>query len=62
MRRDRERLLDMLEAIGKIWQHPCSDIEAFADDEMRQVWVIYHLQIIGEAAYGLSQQFRESHP
>jgi uncharacterized protein with HEPN domain len=62
MRRDRERLLDILEAIEKIWQHACNDIETFADDEMVQVWVIYHLQIIGEAAYGLSQQFKASHP
>ena len=53
MRSDRERLLDIVEAIGKIEQHASSDIEAFADDEMQQVWVIHHLQIVGEAAYGL---------
>ena len=29
---------------------------------MQQVWVIYHLQIVGEAAYGLSQQFKAGHP
>lgn len=62
MRSDRERLLDILEAIDKIEQHPSSDIEAFADDEMQQVWVIHHLQIIGEAAYGLSQRSKASHP
>ena len=50
MRSDRERLPDILEAIAKIAQHPSIDIEAFADDEMQQVWVIHHLQIIGEAA------------
>ncbi len=62
MRNDRERLLDILEAIEKIEQHTCSDIEAFADNEMQQVWVIYHLQIVGEAVYGMSQQFKADHP
>jgi uncharacterized protein with HEPN domain len=37
MRSDRERLLDILEAINKIEQHTSGDIEAFADDEMQQV-------------------------
>ena len=46
MRSDRERLLDILEAIDKIEQRPSSDIDAFADDEMQQVWVIHHLQIV----------------
>jgi len=62
MRSDRERLLDILEAIAKIEQHVSSDIKAFADDEMQQVWVIHHLQIVGEAAYGLSQRFKAAHP
>jgi uncharacterized protein with HEPN domain len=62
MRSDRERLLDILEAINKIEQHASSDIEAFADDEMQQVWVIHHLQIVGEAAYGLSERFRTNNP
>lgn len=62
MRNDRERLLDILEAINKIEQHASSDIDAFADDEMQQVWVIHHLLIIGEAAYGLSQRFKADHP
>jgi uncharacterized protein with HEPN domain len=29
---------------------------------MMQVWVIHHLQIIGEATRGLSQPFRDRHP
>ncbi|OQA41416.1 MAG: hypothetical protein BWY52_02570 [Chloroflexi bacterium ADurb.Bin325] len=61
MRRDRDRLLDIMEAIEKIEKHLSPNIDAFADDEMRQVWVIHHLQIIGEAAYGLSQEFRANH-
>jgi uncharacterized protein with HEPN domain len=54
--------VDILEAINKIEQHASSDIEAFADDEMQQVWVTHHLHIVGEAAYGLSERFRTSHP
>jgi hypothetical protein len=33
MRSDRERLLDILEAIEKIERHPSRDLEAFAEDE-----------------------------
>ena len=62
MRSDRDRLLDIREAIAKIDQHTAPDIDAFADDEMQQVWVIYHLQIVGEAVYGLSQRFKANHP
>jgi uncharacterized protein with HEPN domain len=29
---------------------------------MLQVWVIHHLQVIGEAARALSPEFRERHP
>ncbi len=29
---------------------------------MLQVWVLYHLQVIGEAARALSEQFRTRHP
>ncbi|MBM4461601.1 MAG: DUF86 domain-containing protein [Chloroflexi bacterium] len=61
MRSDRERLLDILEAIDKIGQRTSRDIDAFADDEMQQVWVIHHLQIVGEAAYGLTQRFKADH-
>ena len=62
MRSDRERLLDILEAIAKIGQQVSSSIEAFADDEVQQVWVIHHLQIVGEAAYGVSQRLKADHP
>ena len=35
---------------------------AFQNDEMLQVWVIHHLQVIGEAARGVSQPVRDRHP
>ncbi|MEN6611233.1 MAG: HepT-like ribonuclease domain-containing protein [Methanoregulaceae archaeon] len=29
---------------------------------MAQVWVIHHLEILGEAARGISPEFRKGHP
>ena len=40
MRSDRERLLDIREAIAKIDQHSARDINAFADDEVQQVGAV----------------------
>lgn len=54
MRQDLERLQDILSAIGKIEQYTDRGKPAFEQDELIQVWVIYHLQIIGEAANALS--------
>ena len=28
---------------------------------MHQVWILYHIQLIGEAANGISERFRETH-
>jgi uncharacterized protein with HEPN domain len=50
MRGDRERLLDILEAIENIARRVGSDREAFFKDELLQVWAIHHIQIVGEAA------------
>ena len=62
MRSDRERLLDILEAIEKIERHTMGGKEAFDSDELLQVWIIHHLQTIGEAASKLGSRFRKSHP
>lgn len=60
MRDDRQRCLDMLEAIDKILQKTRGIAEGQAD-EMLQVWVIHHLQIIGEAAFKVSEEFKKTH-
>jgi uncharacterized protein with HEPN domain len=62
MRDDRQRLLDILDAIGNIERRIPESREAFADDELVQVWVVHHIQIIGEAAASLSQAFRDRYP
>lgn len=62
MRDDFGRLQDMIEAINKIESHVGQDRDAFFDDEMLQVWVIHHLQVLGEAANRLSGEIRAANP
>ncbi len=62
MRSDADRLSDILAAIAKIGERVTPSFDAFQDDEMLQVWVIHHLQVIGEAARGVSQTLKDRHP
>ncbi len=62
MRRDRQRLEDILEAIERIEKYASGGRESFDRDELVQTWIVHHLQIIGEAARGLSDEFRSAHP
>lgn len=62
MRRDEQRLRDILEAITKIQRVATEGQEAFSEEEMHQVWVVHHVQVIGEAARALSEPFRKKHP
>jgi uncharacterized protein with HEPN domain len=62
VRDDRQRLLDIVEALEKIARHTAAGREAFDTDELVQTWVLHHLQILGEAAGGLSGEFRGRHP
>jgi uncharacterized protein with HEPN domain len=62
MRSDADRLSDILDAIAKIGERITESIDAFQSDEMLQVWVIHHLQVIGEAARGVSQSLKDLHP
>lgn len=62
MRNDRERLVDMLEAIHKIERHAVRGRESFDEDELFQVWVVRHLQIIGEAASRVSETTQTRFP
>ena len=61
MSSDADRLSDILAAIAKIKER-VADSLAFQSDELLQVWVIHHLQVIGEAARGVSQPVRDRHP
>lgn len=62
MRNDRERLLDIIEAIERIERHIGGGRGAFADQELVQVWVIHNLEIVGEAARGVSEDLRRRRP
>jgi uncharacterized protein with HEPN domain len=62
MRRDSERLKDILEAIKNIEKYASRGKKVFEGDELIQVWIIHHLQIIGEAASAMSQNFIADYP
>ena len=62
MRDDRERLLDVLDAIERIEKYADRDRSALFGDELVQVWIVHHLMIIGEACRALSPQFRMQNP
>lgn len=59
MRRESERLEDILDAIAKIEEKTNTSLDNFLDDEMLQVWVLHHLQIIGEASNKLFPQLQQ---
>lgn len=62
MRDDRERLLDVKESIEHIEKYAARGRDAFDDNELIQTWIVYHLQVIGEAVRGLSGDVRDNHP
>jgi len=62
MRGARDRLEDILAAIANIEKYTARGYDAYARDELVQVWIVHHIQIIGEAAANLSQDLRESYP
>ncbi|HLI51252.1 MAG TPA: DUF86 domain-containing protein [Thermomicrobiaceae bacterium] len=62
MRGDNERLADIEEAIIRIQRYQGITFAEFESNELLQVWVLHHLQIVGDAIRGLSPEFRSSHP
>lgn len=60
--RDPGRIKHMLLAIEKIEEYTKDvSFEQFVNDNMRMHATIYNIQIIGEAAYMLTKEFKESH-
>ncbi len=62
MRETIERLRDIHEAIVRIEKYTQAGRASFDQDELIQTWVIHHLEIIGEAARAIPQEYRRSHP
>ena len=61
MRNERERLLDILEAIERIEKYAEEGKDAFEADELIQTWIVHHITIIGEACRTLPDDFQASH-
>ncbi len=61
MRTDRDRLLDINEAIHRVLEKIPPTKEEFIQSDLLQVWVLYHIQVIGEAANGTSPEFQKQH-
>ena len=62
MRNGRDRLLDILEAIKRIERYAGGGRESVENDELKLTWIVYHMQIVGEAARKLSEPLRSLHP
>lgn len=62
MNQDRERLQDILEAIEKIERYTDQGRTAFDRDELIQTWIIYHIQVIGDASRRLSASLHSTYP
>lgn len=58
MRNERERLLDILEAIERIEKYGEEGKDAFEADELIQTWIVHHIAIIGEACRSLPNEFQ----
>jgi len=61
VRSDRERLLDILEAIDRIEKYARLGRRRFKEDELVQAWMIHHIEIIGEAAARISDALQRGH-
>jgi len=62
MRDETERLKDIQEAITNIEKYAARGEKAFFENELIQVWMIYHLQIIGNISSLIPESFILLHP
>lgn len=62
MRSDRERLLDVLEAVEKINKYAANGRADLINNELVQNWVVSHIQHIGEACSKVSPGLQARHP
>lgn len=61
MRSERERLLDILEAIERIEKYAEEGKDTFEADELIQTWIVHHITIIGEACRTLPDDFQSKY-
>jgi uncharacterized protein with HEPN domain len=55
VKRSRERVIDMLEAIEQIERYENRGRSSLDADELVRVWMVHHLQILCEAAAALGR-------
>lgn len=62
-RSDKTLLMDMLETSERV-VHSMTEIsqETFLSDDLLRDAIVYRLQIIGEAAYNVSDPIKKAHP
>jgi len=58
----RDHLEDILEAIHRIAEEANLGREHFMADRRSQVWMVHHIQIIGEAVRSISDQLKTMDP
>jgi uncharacterized protein with HEPN domain len=61
VRTDRERLGDAIEAIDRCLSQAVRGRQAFEAEPLLQVWMVHHLEILGEACRGISAGVRAAH-
>ena len=62
MRKFRDRLQDILEAIAHIEAQQAMGRAAFESSPLVQVWMVHHLMIIGEAVRSIDPTTRQRYP
>lgn len=62
MRDFRERLQDILDAIGQIEIEQVKGRAAFDSSSLIQVWMVHHLMIVGEAVRAIDPAVRQRYP
>lgn len=62
MRRIEDRLQDVLDAIEKIEEAAAHGRTTFMADPYVQVWMIHHIQLIGEAVRSVSDELKALQP
>ena len=62
MREDTRRLYDVLDAVAAIERHATIAREDFDQNELIQVWVVHHIEIIGEAVRAMSAELKAKYP
>jgi uncharacterized protein with HEPN domain len=61
VRKDERYLEDIIEAIDAIGKYSIRGEEAFRTEDLIQVWIVHHIQTIGEACRSLSTGLRDRH-